>query len=109
MTAPESPLILDLISFGQANAKHGSELAPLLGMENRDFRRQLEQLRRQGVVIIGDVRNGYYRPANLYELECYIHQEEHRARSILYTLRSARLLRNQWTQREGMDNITFFE
>lgn len=99
--------ILALISTGRENAKHGGEIAPLLGMNTRELRKHLEYLRRNGVVIIGDVHNGYYFPHDLYELESYIRQEEARAKSTLYTLKSARALRKRWSDK--MSNLSIFD
>ena len=99
--------IISIISTGKENAKHGNEIAPLLGMDTRELRKHLEYLRRNGVVIVGDVRSGYYFPANLYELESYVRQEEARARSTLYTLKTARALRKRWSDK--MSNLSIFD
>ena len=83
--------ILRAISSGSENARHKSELLRLTGMQDRELRKLIEFLRRKGIVIISDI-NGYYFPADEAELKAYIAQESSRARSVFYTLRSAKNL-----------------
>ena len=97
--------ILAMIPKGAQNARHSRELASSLGMRDRVFRKHLEQIRRNGVVIIGNNR-GYFYPADIEELNAYIRQEEASARSILYTLKSARMLRKHWEY--SVFNYSFF-
>lgn len=86
--------ILAAIGDGAENARHKSELIRLTGMKDRELRKTIEFLRRQGIVIISDI-NGYYFPSNIEELQAYINQESSRAKSVFYTLRAARqLLKN---------------
>ncbi len=81
--------ILAAIGDGAENARHKSELIRLTGMKDRELRKTIEFLRRQGIVIISDI-NGYYFPADEMELRAYIKQESHRATSVFYTLQSAK-------------------
>lgn len=90
--------ILAMMPQGAANAKHSRDFARSLGMRDRAFRKCLEYLRRNGIVIIGS-SSGYYFPADLEELNAYIRQEEASAKSLLFTLKSARNLREQWENR----------
>ena len=61
----------------------------------------MEGLRRKGCVIIS-CNAGYYTPANAEELRKYIDRESHRARSVFYTLKSARtLLKNMDGENNG--------
>lgn len=83
--------ILSFIGDGKSNAIHKSELVRFTGLADRELRKIIEFLRRKGIVIISD-NNGYYFPQNESELKTYIHQEECRAKSTFYTLKSARLL-----------------
>lgn len=83
--------ILAVIGNGAENARHKSELLRLTGMQDRELRKTIEFLRRQGIVIISD-EHGYYFPADESELKAYIHQENRRAKSIFYTLRLAKRL-----------------
>ena len=98
--------ILALIPKGSANARYSDEIAPVLGMSKRALCKHIEQLRRSGVVIIGN-GGGYFLPADLEELEGYIAQEQKRARSVLYTLKSARALKRHWTNHSS--NYSFFD
>lgn len=81
--------ILSAIGEGQENAVHMSELIRISGMTDRELRKTIEYLRRQGVVIISG-NSGYYFPADETELKAFVRQEEHRAKSILVTLRPAK-------------------
>lgn len=99
--------ILALIPQGAANAKYSSEIAPVLGMGRRSLCKHIENIRRNGIVIIGSTGGGYYFPETIEELESYIRQEEQRAKSMLYTLRTARLLRKNWS--EDMTNKSLFD
>lgn len=86
--------ILGLISTGENNAIHLCELVSLTKMKNREVRKCIEQLKRNGEVIVSSV-NGYFKPETVTELKKYINQETHRAKSIFYTLKSARKLIQQ--------------
>lgn len=81
--------ILSLIGCGQSNAIHLSELIKLTELENRLVRKEIERLRRAGYVIVSD-NNGYYFPETVQELSRYIKRTERHAKSVFYTLRSAR-------------------
>ena len=83
--------ILAAIGDGAENARHKSELIRLTGMKDRELRKTIEFLRRQGIVIISG-NSGYYFPADEAELSEYVRKEEHRARSVFYTLHHAREL-----------------
>ena len=83
--------ILSLIGEGREHATHKADLLRFVEMSDRELRRTIEHLRRQGVVIISD-DNGYYFPADEAGLQAYIAREERRAKSVFYTLKSARQL-----------------
>ncbi len=86
--------ILSAIGEGAANARQRSELLKITGMQDRELRKTIEFLRRQGVVIISD-EHGYFFPADEAELRSYITQESRRAESVTYTLNSAKELLRQ--------------
>lgn len=56
---------------------------------NREIRKCIETLRRNGAVIISN-KNGYFKPLRSYEVDRYVRQETGRAKSIFYTLKAAR-------------------
>ncbi len=95
-TEPHSR-ILSLIGDGHENAVHKANLLRNVEMSDRELRKMIEFLRRQGVVIISD-DNGYYFPADEAELQAYIKREERRAKSVFYTLKSARHLLKNWNE-----------
>lgn len=91
--------ILPHLGTGRAHARKKPELLNATGLNDRAFRKGVETLRRAGVVICSGDR-GYYLPASLEELQGFIRQEESRAKSTFYTLKSAREL-ERWMLREG--------
>ena len=91
-----SEMILSAIGTGEENAVNAAHLTQLTGLTVRELRQTVEKLRRDGYVILSS-NSGYYYPATAAELERHIKKEERRARSIFFTLRSARELRAKWT------------
>ena len=81
--------ILSCIHKGRRNAIKTKDLKRLSGMDERTIRRVIELLRRRGYVIVSDV-NGYYFPENIRELEIYVDKTDKQARSIFFTLQTAR-------------------
>lgn len=80
--------ILALIRDGKENGVHLQKLINFTGLKNRDVRKCIEYIRRNGIVIIsGDY--GYYFPSTSSELSTYIQQERSRANSIHETLQTA--------------------
>lgn len=84
-----SERIMQAIGTGEENAVHLSELVQLSGLSERDTRRTIEQLRRDGAVICSN-EHGYFKPADVAELRKYIRQEQARSRSIYRRTASAR-------------------
>lgn len=91
-----SEMILQAIGTGEKNAANVEQLSMITGLNDRELRKAVERLRRDGYVIISS-DNGYYYPETVEEVKRYISKESKRARSIFFTLRSARELLNRWT------------
>ena len=91
-----SEMILQTIGTGENNAVNAEQLTTITGLNARDLRKVVETLRRDGYVIISS-DSGYYYPETVEEVKKYIGKESKRARSIFFTLRSARELLNKWT------------
>ena len=101
-TLPYS-VILSLMKTGKENAIHLQELISYTGMKNREVRKCIEHIRRNGVVILsGDF--GYYFPSTSAELQEYIAQEQNRANSIYLTLQTAKHAYDNWGQTELKTN-----
>lgn len=81
--------IISVIGTGEQNAIHLKEIIKLTKISNRLVRKYIEDLRRSGAVIIANDK-GYFFPGTDAELKKYIRQEESRAKSIFFTLKSAR-------------------
>lgn len=84
--------IAPLLHKGTQNGVHLRELKKYTGIEERNIRKAIEQMRRAGMVILSNAKNGYYFPINSEELAAYIRKEERRAKSTFYTLKSAKKL-----------------
>ncbi len=84
--------ILMFIKEGAENFVSLRDLISLTGLKDRELRRCIEEMRRSGIVIISGQNGGYYFPQDAGELSRYINRESKRARSLFYTLKTARLL-----------------
>lgn len=91
--------ILSLLQQGENNGVFLRDLCKFTGLPNRDLRKSIETLRRNGVVVLSG-KTGYYYPADLHELKAYRRQEENRATSILISLQSAIALEDHMTAQE---------
>lgn len=88
--------ILDYIPIGEANAIHSADICRRYGLTERERRKLFEQLRNKGAVICS-CDNGFFKPADIAELQAYINRERARSRSISNSLRSARKLVKRWS------------
>lgn len=100
MDIPNLRTIVSLIREGENNAVHGADLARYVNMDARELRQAIERLRRNGVIIASS-QKGYYYPANMGELAAFVHKEERRARSVFYTIKTARQLLKQQEALDG--------
>lgn len=82
--------ILDYIPYGKENAITRSELVFKIGLSDRKVRNLIADARRETVIINLQDGGGYYIPTDRAEIERYLKQETHRAKSIFYRLKSAR-------------------
>ena len=94
VTSRHADQVLQYLQYGRDNAIVGRELRAKTGLPDRVLRKTLEGIRRGGQVVISD-SVGYYLPATLEEIQGFIRQEEARARSTFFTLKSARQLAEQ--------------
>ena len=85
---------MNLIGIGEENAVHLDKITSKTGIRNRELRKCIERLRRNGEVIVSNTK-GYFKPKTAAELHKYIKQETHRAKSVFYTLKNARQLMEQ--------------
>ncbi len=95
---PSFSKLKNVIPRGQVNAISTVDLMEAAGYGDiRTLRRDIRRLRVQGEVILSSTKKGggYYRPQNAGEVRRFIKQEEHRAKSIFYALKTARKLLQQ--------------
>lgn len=90
-------LIKDAIGSGEENAVSCRTLEQLTGLNSRDVKRCIEDLRRRGTVICSSNR-GYFYPERLHELQSFILRELRRAYSIRRTLESAEAMFDKWNE-----------
>lgn len=83
--------IMQALKTGENNAVSLADMCRVSGINNRATRQIIEDLRRSGVVIISS-NKGYYLPETLEEVRHYINKESKRAKSIFYTIQSAKVL-----------------
>lgn len=81
--------VLSCFRYGRANAIHQKQLQKLTSLDSRQLRKIIELIRRNGVCVVSD-NNGYYLPETREELEQYIRRTEKMARSIFFTLQTAK-------------------
>lgn len=84
---------INLIPFGRNNAISRAELCRLTGMNDRAVRETISQLRREHCILNNQDGRGYYRPFvdEAEYVKDYIRQETHRAKSIFWSLKGAKL------------------
>lgn len=103
----EGVSLRDLIPTGSENAISTADLMSKAGfVDKRTLRMNIRRLRISGEVILSTTKNkgGYYRPKNKGELRKFIRQEENRAKSIFYALKTARrMLKDIETQEAGKE------
>ena len=84
--------IVDYIPFGAKNAIKRHTLVDMVGCTDREVRRMIESARQEGNVILNfSDGKGYFRPERKEEVERYIRQEEARAKTIFFNLKSAKM------------------
>lgn len=87
--------ILDYIPIGSENAIQRAVLVALSGLDDRRVRDQIAEARRKIPILNMQDGNGYFIPdMNSREdrtlLKAYVQQEEHRLKSIGWSLKAAR-------------------
>lgn len=83
--------ISKLIPTGADDGLPMSDLSNLTGLTERDIRKCIEMLRRNGDVICSGV-TGYYRPADVFELREFVNRMTARAETTFLCLQGARAL-----------------
>ena len=86
--------ILNVLRDGEQNGIHLKDLITITGFQDRELRKLIEFIRRNGVVIIAD-NSGYYFPSDISELRSYLKRQESRAKSTYYTLSTAKNLESK--------------
>lgn len=81
--------ITSYIPTNKESAVSREMLCQWTGLPDRAVRKQIEQARREGVMILS-FGNGYYISEDINELQKYYKQERHRAISILCRLKTLR-------------------
>ena len=85
-------VIVDLLPRGKENAISTAELLQVSGAANvRELRKMVANERKAGEIIASS-NNGYFIPADLEEIEEFVHTLDSKARSIMVALQSARKL-----------------
>lgn len=84
--------IVDYIPHGRMNAISRNSLVTLTGLNDRAVREAISKARRDTPILNMQDGSGYYQPTedDVDELRHFVAQETRRAKSIFWSLRSAR-------------------
>lgn len=85
-------MVYEVLSHGKERAIPSKVLAAALGFNTeRELRKQIENERRAGAVILSTTLDGggYYLPANDYEVSVFIQTLKNRAKNTLRSVESA--------------------
>lgn len=82
--------ILNYIPKGRENAISREKLRQLTGLTDSKMRDLIRQARHDVPIVNLQSGEGYFIPTKMEEIERYIAQEEHRAKSIFANLQSAK-------------------
>lgn len=81
--------IADFIPRGKENAITRQNLCEITGLNDRAVRESISQARRE-IPIISLANKGYYIPTEKEDVEQWVKQEEHRAKSIFWSMAGAK-------------------
>lgn len=87
--------ILDYIPKGRENAISKEKLCQITGLGDRVVRNEIAKARRDVAILNLQDGRGYFIPTTVEEVDTYIKQEEHRAKSIFVNLKGAKKYRSQ--------------
>ena len=96
--------ISKLIPTGADDGLPMHDLSNIAGLTERDIRKCIETLRRNGEVICSGV-TGYYRPADVFELREYVNRMTARAETTFLCLQGARALLRQFDGQMTMEGF----
>lgn len=90
-------MIMNVIPVGHKNAVTRQRLCISTGMDDRRIRKVIAEARRENVILNLQDGSGYYVPdvkndIDKVELRKFVRQEEHRLKSIGWSLKAARRL-----------------
>lgn len=91
----DAEMIMNLIPVGHENAVTRQQLCISTGMNDRRIRKAIAEARREIIILNLQDGNGYYVPdmeddVDKAELKRFVKQEEHRLKSIGWSLKAAR-------------------
>ena len=96
----DAEIIMNLIPVGHENAVTRQQLCISTGMNDRRIRKAIAEARRENIILNLQDGNGYYIPnmeddVDKAELKKFVKQEEHRLKSIGWSLKAARRLNSE--------------
>lgn len=96
----DAEIIMNLIPVGHENAVTRQQLCISTGMNDRRIRKAIAEARRENIIMNMQDGNGYYIPnmeddVDKAELKKFVKQEEHRLKSIGWSLKAARRLNSE--------------
>lgn len=88
-TAGRQFQVASLLERGKDHGIKRTDLAELVGVDERVLRRKIQQERKTGALILADCSHGYFLPGSMDELRCFTRQMQHRAGEVLAAARAA--------------------
>lgn len=101
-------LIIPHLRYGEQNAVGTKRLCALTSLKERELRRAIELLRRQGVPILSSVR-GYFLPATLRELKRFIEMQDKRAKTTFKNSQQLKRLYDELALQEEFNPLSLFD
>lgn len=81
--------VASLLEQGKDHGIKRTDLAELVGVDERVLRRKIQQERKTGALILADCSHGYFLPGSMDELRRFTRQMQHRAGEVLAAARAA--------------------
>ncbi len=100
-------ILSNIIKAGRENAIPRSDLSELLSLPDRETRLLVSRLRKCCAICSDEA--GYYRPANIDELNRYCRKCRKRRRTDYETNKAAEMQLRQWEEQAAFDGATLLD
>ena len=101
-TIPRRRQVASFLRVGRSRGIRRNDLANMMGLDERELRRQIQRERQQGTLIISDCHNGYFLPETTEEIRIFVAQMRHRAKEINAVTQAAEV---ELARMEGQETL----